>query len=647
MTNKIHHFFDHILPGLKISNIGYLPRWIVLLIDIGILVFSATITYFLLSNLTLQFYDTLSTPARYLVIVTVNAMYFFVFKTYAGIIRHSTFIDGIKLLLATFSGFVTLICMNYVFYYTLGSKIFLTPGLIFNFVLNFSMLFLFRILVKSVFERYLSVKTNERLIPALVYGTDANAIAVANALKLEIPSRFKLVGFISNKPKSSSKTLLDLPLLQSNRRISVLMRSMGVQALILADNLMATEDKRELVDDCLDNGFKVYSLPIISDWENQKEISRKIQTIKIEDLLERKPIVLDKSKLAMQIHEKRILVTGAAGSIGSEIARQVLAFEPEELILVDQAETPLHQLCLEIEKINPDIKIQVIIQDIRNREAMERVFQKFQPHKVYHAAAYKHVPLMEQNPDQAILVNVMGTKNIADLALKYKADKFVLVSTDKAVNPSNVMGASKRIAEKYVQSLYYSQLETKGNHSTKFVTTRFGNVLGSNGSVVPLFAKQIEAGGPVTITHPDIIRYFMTIPEACQLVLEAGVMGNGGEIYLFDMGKPVRIIDLAKKMIRMAGYIPNKEIAIKVTGLRPGEKLFEELLNDTSRTLPTRHDKIVVAQEPPEEYQKIPQMIDTLVVLAQKDSHVEIVTYMKKIVPEYISNNSEYQLLDK
>lgn len=574
-------------------------------------------------------------------------MYFFVFKTYAGIIRHSTFIDGIKLLLATFSGFVTLIGMNFIFYFVAGERIFLTPGLIFNFVLNFALLFLFRILVKSVFERYLSVKANERLIPALVYGTDANAIAVANALKLEVPSRFKLVGFISNKPKSSSKTILDLPLLQSTRRMSVVMRSMGVQALILADNQMSTEDKREMVDDCLEHGYKVYSLPIISDWENQKEISRKIQTIKIEDLLERKPIVLDKSKLALQIHEKRILVTGAAGSIGSEITRQVLEFEPQELILVDQAETPLHQLCLEIEKSSPHTKIQVVIQDIRNREAMERVFQKFLPHKVYHAAAYKHVPLMEQNPDQAILVNVMGTKNIADLALKYKADKFVMVSTDKAVNPSNVMGASKRIAEKYVQSLFYTQEAASEASSTKFVTTRFGNVLGSNGSVVPLFAKQIEEGGPVTITHPDIIRYFMTIPEACQLVLEAGVMGNGGEIYLFDMGKPVRIIDLAKKMIRMAGYIPNKEIAIKVTGLRPGEKLFEELLNNTSQTLPTRHEKIVVAQEPPEEYQKIPAMIDTLVALAQKDSHVAIVTYMKKIVPEYISNNSEYQLLDK
>lgn len=647
MTNKIHHFFDHILPGLKISNIGYLPRWIVLLIDLGILVFSALITYFLIANLTLQSYDTISVPLQYFIIIVVNTLCFFVFKTYSGIIRHSTFIDGIKLLLATFTGFVTLVVMNYLFYFTLWNKIFLTPALIFNFVLNFSMLFLFRILVKSVFERYFSVKANERLIPALVFGSDANAIAVANALKMEVPSRFKIMGFVSQKSKSGSKTILDLPLIQNNRRINVILRSMNVKALILADSQLSADDKRELVDDCLEYGYKVYSLPLISDWENQNEISRKIQAIKIEDLLERKPIVLDKAKLALQIHQKRILVTGAAGSIGSEIARQVLAFEPEELILVDQAETPLHELCLEIEKINLNVKIQVVIQDIRNRQAMERVFQKFLPHKVYHAAAYKHVPLMEQNPDQAILVNVMGTKNIADLALKYKADKFVMVSTDKAVNPSNVMGASKRIAEKYVQSLFYSQQEKVNQTTTKFVTTRFGNVLGSSGSVVPLFAKQIEAGGPVTITHPDIIRYFMTIPEACQLVLEAGVMGNGGEIYLFDMGKPVRIIDLAKKMIRMAGFIPDKEIVIEITGLRPGEKLFEELLNDTSLTLPTRHEKIVVAQEPPEEYREIPEMIDNLVELAQKDSHVAIVSYMKKIVPEYISNNSEYQLLDK
>jgi FlaA1/EpsC-like NDP-sugar epimerase len=638
--------FYQLFRSIDLSQLGYLPRWIILSIDICILFISAVCTFLLLQNLTLKFYDTLSIPVRYGLMITINAIYFLFFRTYAGIIRHSTFIDGIKILLSTFFGFVTLLVINYSSYFISGQKIYLVPGLFFNFVLNFSLLFLFRILIKSVFERYFSKTNSYRLITALVYGSDANAIAVANALKSEIPSRFKLVGFISLKSKGLSKTILDLPLIQKNKRIPVLMRSYGAQALILADNQMSAEDKRILVDDCLEAGYKVFTVPLITDWEDQKEISRKVQNIRIEDLLERKPIVLDKRMIAKQIRNKCVLVTGAAGSIGSEIVRQVLAFQPDHIILLDQAETPLHNLSLEIEHLNPSAKIHLVIQDVRNYAAMEKVFQTYRPHKVYHAAAYKHVPLMEQHPDQAVLVNVMGTKNLADLSFHYQVEKFVMVSTDKAVNPSNVMGASKRIAEKYVQSLYFGQKDIVSDVSTKFITTRFGNVLGSNGSVVPLFTKQIESGGPVTITHPDIIRYFMTIPEACQLVLEAGAMGKGGEIYLFDMGKPVRIIDLAKKMIRMAGYVPEKDIAISITGLRPGEKLYEELLNNASKTMPTHHEKITIAQEPMVDYNRIPTMVEQLVAMAQTDSHTNIVRYMKEMVPEFISNNSEYEDLD-
>ena len=638
--------FYQLFRSIDLSQLGYLPRWIILSIDICILFISAVCTFLLLQNLTLKFYDTLSIPVRYGLMITINAIYFLFFRTYAGIIRHSTFIDGIKILLSTFFGFVTLLVINYSSYFISGQKIYLVPGLFFNFVLNFSLLFLFRILIKSVFERYFSKTNSYRLISALVYGSDANAIAVANALKSEIPSRFKLVGFISPKSRGLSKTILDLPLIQKNKRIPVLMRSYGAQALILADNQMSAEDKRILVDDCLEAGYKVFTVPLITDWEDQKEISRKVQNIRIEDLLERKPIVLDKRMIAKQIRNKCVLVTGAAGSIGSEIVRQVLAFQPDHIILLDQAETPLHNLSLEIEHLNADVTIHLVIQDVRNYAAMEKVFQMYRPHKVYHAAAYKHVPLMEQHPDQAVLVNVMGTKNLADLSFHYQVEKFVMVSTDKAVNPSNVMGASKRIAEKYVQSLYFGQQAIVSDVSTKFITTRFGNVLGSNGSVVPLFTKQIESGGPVTITHPDIIRYFMTIPEACQLVLEAGAMGKGGEIYLFDMGKPVRIIDLAKKMIRMAGFVPEKDIAISITGLRPGEKLYEELLNNASQTMPTHHEKITIAQEPMVDYNRIPSMVEQLIQKAQTDSHVNIVRYMKEMVPEFISNNSEYEDLD-
>jgi FlaA1/EpsC-like NDP-sugar epimerase len=646
LKKEFFTFIRSRFSGLSLANIGYLPRWIVFAMDVMILLFSAVITYYLLSNLTLKFYSTLSIPMRYGLMVAVNTFYFFFFKTYSGIIRHSTFIDGIKLLLASFFGFITLLLINYISLFTLGAKIYLTPGLIFNFVFNFSLLFLFRVLVKSIFERYFAVKSNVRLIPALVFGTDANAIAVANALKLEVPSRFKLLGFISATPQTGSKRILDLPLLHMNRRVSVVMRSMHAQALIIADSQLTAQAKRELVDDCLEYGMKVFALPLVTDWQNQQEISRKVQNIRIEDLLERQPIVLDKSSVSKQLENKRVMVTGAAGSIGSELVRQILAFQPDEIILVDQAETPLHSLSLEIAAQRHDVSVHIIIQDIRNYQAMERLFATFQPHKVYHAAAYKHVPLMEKYPDQAILANVMGTKNVADLSYHYRVEKFVMVSTDKAVNPSNVMGASKRIAELYVQSLFFAQQTVTTEPSTKFITTRFGNVLGSNGSVVPLFTKQIESGGPITITHPDIIRYFMTIPEACQLVLEAGAMGNGGEIYLFDMGEPVKIIDLARKMIRMAGYVPDKDIAIEITGLRPGEKLYEELLMDTSKSMPTHHEKITIAQEPINDFDRIPDMVEHLIRMAQTESSIDLVRYMKEMVPEFVSNNSEFEVLD-
>jgi FlaA1/EpsC-like NDP-sugar epimerase len=388
-------------------------------------------------------------------------------------------------------------------------------------------------------------------------------------------------------------------------------------------------------------------VPLITNWENQKEISQKIKNIQIEDLLDRKPIILDDKSITKKLKGKKVLITGAAGSIGSEIVRQVLSFEPSKLVMVDQAETPLHDLTLETNALESSSEIYSVIADVRSRKAMESVFATYQPQVVYHAAAYKHVPLMEENPAQAIITNVKGTKNLADLSCKYGADKFVMVSTDKAVNPSNVMGASKRIAEKYVQSLQWKQMQQNNGAATKFITTRFGNVLGSNGSVVPLFTKQIAEGGPLTITHRDIIRYFMTIPEACQLVLEAGAMGNGGEIYIFDMGKPVKIYDLAEKMIKLAGFIPNVDIKIDIVGLRPGEKLYEELLNDNSKTIPTHHEKIMIAQEIEEEFEELHQDIIELISGSVVYNNEAIVAQMKKIVPEYKSMNSTFEVLDK
>jgi FlaA1/EpsC-like NDP-sugar epimerase len=581
----------------------------------------------------------------YALIVFVNILFFVFYRTYAGIIRYSSFIDAVKLLFSTFTSLVALGIINYTSYFVLGEKIFLVPSLILSFVLSFAFLFIFRIIVKFIFENFINLIDSEELIPTIVYGSDANAIAVANAIKSERPAKFKVVAFIDNSISNKSKSILGLPILYTSKKTSILMRSFNARALIIAEKSLSKEDKITIVDDCLEHNLRVYTIPIITNWEDEQEISKQIKSFQIEDLLERKPIVLDNKLVSTQLSGQVVLITGAAGSIGSEIVWQVLEFNPKKLIIVDQAETPLYHISLGIEKSLKNVNVITIVSDIRNKSSLEKVFEKYNPDIVFHAAAYKHVPLMEENPCQAIYTNVLGTKNVADLAVQYGAKKFVMVSTDKAVNPSNVMGASKRIAEKYVQALHYKNVFDKV-HSTKFITTRFGNVLGSNGSVVPLFKKQIEKGGPITITHPEIIRYFMTIPEACQLVLEAGSMGNGGEVYIFDMGKPVKIIDLARKMIQLAGYKADKEIKIKIIGLRPGEKLYEELLNDTSKTLPTHHEKIMIAQDVEEDYYQIIKDIDQLIAISLYKENVEIVKYMKKIVPEYKSLNSTYEILD-
>lgn len=578
----------------------------------------------------------------------VNLLFFWVFRTYSGIIRHSSFIDAIKLGFATLSTLAVMIIINYIALYSLGSKIFMNTGLLINFVISFSTLFVYRIVVKQTFEKYLSETSKEDLMRGLIYGSDENAIAVANALMAERPRRFKVVGFVDKNKQNTAKRILNLPIINLRKRVPVLMRSVEAEVLIIADKNLSKEEKLSIVDECLEFNYKVYTVPLISDWEDQKNIAKKVKTFEIQDLLERKPIVLDNQSISNQLNNKIILVTGAAGSIGSEIVRQIIAFKPKIVLMLDQAETPLHHLSLEIEKRIKEVKVVTIISDVRKREELEYVFKKYQPEVVFHAAAYKHVPLMERNPSQAVFVNVLGTKNVADLACQYQCESFVMVSTDKAVNPSNVMGASKRIAEKYVQGLHHkNRLQTPECIGTKFITTRFGNVLGSNGSVVPLFTEQIASGGPVTITHPDIIRYFMTIPEACQLVLEAGAMGNGGEVYIFDMGKPVKIIDLAHKMIRLAGFTPDAEIKVKIIGLRPGEKLYEELLNNAAKTLPTHHEKIMIAQEAMEDFEQLNEAVGELIAEAECYTTNEIVIKMKAIVPEYISMNSDFVSLDK
>ncbi|WP_300565248.1 nucleoside-diphosphate sugar epimerase/dehydratase [Flavobacterium sp.] len=633
------------VSNFSLKNLGYLPRWVILLIDILAITFSGFITFYLFKGIGLQYFSANDEGWKILLYFMVNIFLFWWLKTYSGIIRHSSFIDAIKILFSQTITFFVLVIINLGFTIFLKKSLFLSTALLINIIFSFCLLFLYRVLVKQIFEVYFKGIQSGKLVNALIYGADANAISVTNALISEVPTRFKLLGFIDKYSLNESKRILDLPIINQKKKISVIMRSMNAEALIVADKSLSRDEQLALVDECLEHNLKIYTVPLISDWENQKEISKKIKSFQIEDLLDRKPIVLDNKSISEQIKGKVILITGAAGSIGSEIVRQVIDFNPELLLVLDQAETPLHNLTLEMQKINCKTKIISIITDIRDKIGLEKIFEEYKPNLIYHAAAYKHVPLMEDNPSQAIFTNVLGTKNLADLALQFDVQKFVMVSTDKAVNPSNVMGASKRIAEKYVQSLYFNELK-KNSETTMFITTRFGNVLGSNGSVVPLFSKQIAEGGPVTITHEEIIRYFMTIPEACQLVLEAGAMGNGGEIYIFDMGKPVKIFELAKKMILLAGYIPDKDIKIKVIGLRPGEKLYEELLNDNSKTLPTHHEKIMIAQEEIDSHERVKLAIhDLLLVSNQYNNHL-IVAQMKKLVPEFKSMNSTFEILD-
>lgn len=643
----ILNFFSREILKFNIHNLSYLPRWIVVGIDLMVLIASFLFTKLIINGIGLHYVISGNKIPYIFFLLGMNVFSFWIFRTYSGIIRHSSYTDAIKLLFSQISILVFFVFLNFVFEFINGYKLYLNTALFINMVLSFCGLFLYRVVVKQVFEHFYSEKNDLNLPRTLIYGADANALAVANALKLERPSRFKIVGFVDKNSQYSSKRMMDLPILIQKKKLPTLMRSVSAEGVIIADKSLSKEERLVIVEQCLEFNYKVYIVPLITDWENQKEISKKVKSLQIEDLLDRKPIVLDGKAISKQLKDKTVLITGAAGSIGSEIVRQVLLFDPKKIIVLDQAETPLHNLCLELANNDTKVKIRTVVADIKNKDAMDMVFKDFQPEVVYHAAAYKHVPLMENNPSQAILTNVEGTKNIADLSCQYKVKNFVMVSTDKAVNPSNVMGASKRIAEKYVQSLQLKSNAEKNSKSTRFITTRFGNVLGSNGSVVPLFTKQIAAGGPITITHPDIIRYFMTIPEACQLVLEAGAMGKGGEIYIFDMGKPVKIIDLARKMIKLAGFIPEEDIKIKIVGLRPGEKLYEELLNDSSKTIPTHHHKIMIAEEIQEEFEILHDEIEELITIANFHKKEAIVAKMKKIVPEFKSMNSTYEVLDK
>jgi FlaA1/EpsC-like NDP-sugar epimerase len=504
---------------------------------------------------------------------------------------------------------------------------------------SFLSLISYRIGVKFLFSYAKNYKMKKKTV--VIFGAGDAGVATKRVLEHDGQRNIQLLAFVDDDKKKNKKILDGISII-SFKELGDLVRDHIVDELIIASFTIGTKRKNEIVDFCLDHDIKVLNVPTYDKWTEGKFNSKQLQNVKIEDLLERDPIVINNQQIRTQIKGKRVLVTGAAGSIGSEIVRQLMNYAPELIILCDQAETPLHSLELELKERKSNVNCVPFLADITNEQRMEDLFNQFKPHYVYHAAAYKHVPMMELCPSEAVKNNVLGTRLMADLSVKHYVDRFVMVSTDKAVNPTNVMGASKRLAEIYVQGL-----SKEIANSTKFITTRFGNVLGSNGSVINRFKQQIENGGPVTVTHPNITRYFMTIPEACQLVLEAGSMGNGGEIFVFDMGQPVTIADLAKKMIRLYGYIPNIDIEITYSGLRPGEKLYEELLNDAENTLNTYHEKIMIAKVREVALQDIEAKFNQFRILVNtSENENELVALMKALVPEFISNNSVFEQLD-
>jgi FlaA1/EpsC-like NDP-sugar epimerase len=611
------------------------PRWIVFIIDIFICIFSILLAYLLRFNFQIPRTDKIDMPLVIGVIIFVRGISFIVGKTYAGIIRYASSKDAQRIFVVISIGSI-IFAITDIFTYTFAGRLIIpTSIIILDFIVTVFFLIASRTLVKVLYYELKNPRRDKTKV--ILYGAGEAGVITLRTLDKDAGAKYKVVAFVDDDRKKKGKKIEGVKIYHTDE-LDALLTEMEISFIIISTTHISSAKKQDLVEKCLNYNTRVLNVPPISSWINGQLSFKQIKKIKIEELLERDEIVLDKEKTMAQLSGKTILVTGAAGSIGSELVRQIIHFNPKKIVLLDQAESAIYDLVNELKENNQTL-FEEVIADVRNHERMENVFNYFKPQIVYHAAAYKHVPLMEMNPSEAISTNVGGTKIVADLAVKYSIDRFVLVSTDKAVNPTSVMGASKRAAEIYTQAL--SKTST-----TKFITTRFGNVLGSNGSVIPLFKKQIEKGGPLTITHPEITRYFMTIPEACQLVLEAGCMGNGGEIYIFDMGESVKIVDLAHKMIRLSGLTVGKDIEIAFTGLRPGEKLYEELLNNSENTLPTHNKQIMIAKVQTNDLEKVNVEILKLIALFHAQDNIKIVQQLKSIVPEYISNNSVYESLD-
>lgn len=631
----------------KFISLKFLPRWLVLVLDLILCISSFVVATYITDKFRFSSEDLRITSdlQRLLILMGLQMIFFRVFHTYSGIIRYSGFVDALKLLASVFFNVLLISIVNYIYFLGNATYLFYSLELIVYAVIGFLLLFVLRLTVKTIYDYF--TQNSGYITPVMIYGTKSAAIGIAKMLMSEqVGSKYKLVGFIDDDKNASEKMIMGVKVYHFNDETLVNIIAKKAKSIIVSPMKLNQQHSGKLLEKFIDSNLTILALPPMNIWKNNIPQIGQMKSIQIEDLLERPQITISTDNIASQIRDKVILITGAAGSIGSEIVYQVIKFDPKLVVLVDQAESPMHSLKMDLEKKFEDKNIAVFLGDVKNKDRMDFMMDLYRPDIVYHAAAYKHVPMMEDNPVESILTNVQGTKIMADLSLKYKVERFVMVSTDKAVNPTNVMGASKRVAEIYVQSLFKKYHATLNGSTTKFITTRFGNVLGSNGSVIPHFKKQIENGGPVTVTHPEIIRYFMTIPEACMLVLEAGSMGNGGEIYIFDMGKPVKIVDLARKMIRLAGYVPEQDIEIVYTGLRPGEKLYEELLNKKEITQKTHHPKIMIAQTQQYDFDKISLLIDKLINYSKLCKDFLTVSTMKKIVPEFKSKNSQYERLD-
>lgn len=616
-----------------------LPRWSILFIDTFVCAFALSLAFFIrfYFDSVMSVEDKANLPYDFLIVLSIRFFSFYFSKTYKGVVRYTSTRDTTRIFLVILAGssllfVLNIISLNFVLgYYFIPNSVIIIDALVSLFVMISS-----RLAVKAL---YFEIKNPAKeKMNVIIYGAGEAGIITKRTLDRDAAIKYKVVAFIDDDVEKLGRSLEGV-FIYPQSKLPDLIKENEIELVIISIQKISPKKKNEITDICLENNIRVLTVPPVTNWINGELSFNQIKSIKIEDLLERDPIKLDDDIINLQLKDKIILITGAAGSIGSELARQCANYAPKKIYLLDQAESPLHELDLEFSEKYKHVPFEVVMADVRNNERMRHVFNSFKPQIVFHAAAYKHVPMMENNPSESIFTNILGTKNTADLANEFNAERFVFVSTDKAVNPTNVMGASKRISEIYIQSL--------GKKSkTKFITTRFGNVLGSNGSVIPRFKKQIEDGGPITITHPDITRYFMTIPEASQLVLEAASIGKGGEIFVFNMGNSVKIVDLARKMIMLSGLKENKDINIIFTGLRPGEKLFEELLADNENTLPTPHNQILIGKVREYDYEEVKGIIDELIKLFGTQNNELIVQRMKDLVPEFKSNNSVFQKLD-